>query len=273
MQALQKLALHWRRRVTSRLTRDDAPSAHPIALMVPVAPKDIRRARVSLPLMQARIAHPLTRVAIVAPAGKGVEEMCADIGVEFIDETAPLSRIGDPDGMPGWLKQQMLKLTAPEVMDAEDVLVMDSDTYPLRPVTFMDPYGRRILYNGDPNLSPFHGFTETVFGPLPFAAHNFVAHCMLFHQPWLMAMRARIEALHDGTWVDTMLRLAARPVAEVGQMSEFDMCGQFVTRTFPDQVRERWYAGIKAAPEQFLGERPLPRWKRRFRFVSNHERI
>lgn len=272
--ARQKLALHWNRRVVSRFTKDDAPSDLPIALMVPVAPKDCARAARSIPLMRDRIVHPLERVAIIAPVTEATRDLCSALGVELIDEAGPLADLlGDrANGASGWIKQQFLKLDCPRILGCENVVTMDSDTYPLRPVSFCDPDGRMVFYNGDPNQAPFHRFTEAALGSLPVPPSNFVAHCMLFHGPFLEALHAGIAARHDKPWTEALLDLTGQPAATVGSMSEFDLYGQFVTQAFPDRITQRWYANIKVTPEQFSGAAPLPDWKQRFRFVSNHQR-
>ena len=110
--ARQKLALHWNRRVVSRFMKDDAPSDLPIALMVPVAPKDCARAARSIPLMRERIVHPLERVAIIAPVTEATRDLCSALGVELIDETEPLAGLlGDrADGASGSVSYTHLTL-------------------------------------------------------------------------------------------------------------------------------------------------------------------
>ena len=272
--ARQKLNLHWNRRVVSRFTQDDAPSSHPIAVMVPVAPKDCARAARSIPLMQKRIKHPLDRVAIVAPDAPEVRALAETLDVDFIDEAEPLSDLLGEQATTasGWIKQQFLKLNCPAIMGCEDVVTMDSDTYPLRPVTFCDPDGRLILYNGDANQAPFHRFTRAALGTLPAMPANFIAHCMLFHGPFLQALHTEIEARHGKPWTEALQDLVAQPANVVGSMSEFDLYGQFVSKTFPTRTTQRWYANIKVTADEFSGAAPLPQWKRRFRFVSNHQR-
>ena len=95
---------------------------------------------------------------------------------------------------------------------------------------------------------------------------------MLFHGPFLHALHTEIEARHGKPWTEALLDLLDRPVAEIGSMSEFDLYGQFVSKTFPTRVTQRYYANIKVTADEFSGAVPLPGWKRRFRFVSNHQR-
>lgn len=269
--ARQKLALHWSRKVMTRFTRDAAPQSQPLTLMVPLAPKDVDRARISVPLMQARIAHPIARTVIVAPESARIATLCAELGVDLVDEAAPLADLlgaALPETR-GWLKQQFLKLNACRMLGTGHVVVMDADTYPLRPTAFTDG-ARHILYRGDPNKEPFRAFTEALLGPSTRQPPNFVAHCMLFHGPWLEELFTAIEARHDAPWAEAMLALTREPAN--GMMSEYDIYGCFLARTRPDAFLQPYYAGIKAPPAEFRGETPLPGWKRRFRFLSNHER-
>ncbi|MEM9061559.1 MAG: DUF6492 family protein [Pseudomonadota bacterium] len=272
--ARQKLSLHWNRKIASRFTRDDAASDQPLSIMIPVAPKDVDRAAVSIPIIREKVSHPINRIAVVAPDHPHIRDLCERLDVGFIDEMVPLRELLNErlDETSGWIRQQFLKLDSPRIVGDEDVLVMDSDTYPLRPVAFSDADGRQILYNGDANQAPFHRFTEAALGPLPPRPANFIAHCMILHGPFLQALHTEIEARHNKPWAQALLDLAERPTEDVGSMSEYDLYGQFVARTFPTRVTQRWYANIKVTTPEFLGDAPLPAWKRRFRFISNHQR-
>ena len=87
-----------------------------------------------------------------------------------------------------------------------------------------------------------------------------------------IALGAAIAGHTGRPWAEALLDLSGQSVEQAGAMSEYDLYGQFVTRQYPGGVAQTWYAGIKVTPEEFSGARPIPGWKRRFRFVSNHER-
>ena len=264
----------------ARFVCDDEPDDQPVALMIPVAPKDIERARVSIPKMQANLAHRIVQVGIVAPNHKAITALCADLGVEFIDEQPHLEALVGADtaqSMRGWIRQQLLKLAAPEIMAYPDVVVIDSDTYPLRPTAFLTADGRQILYRGDRNMVQFHMFTERVIGPAPGAKTSFIAHCMLFRAQHLEDLRAEIETRHGEPWALALIRLIdesvkSRLACESDIYSEYEIYAHYLLRDAPGAFTTRYYANTKLAPDVFLGTRSLPHGKRRFRFVSNHER-
>lgn len=269
--ARQKLGLHWSRKIMTRFTRDSTPQSLPVTLLVPLAPKDVARARVSIPLMQQRICHPISRTVVIAPDHVEIRQLARDLDVEFFDETEQLAGLlgSDYELTRGWLRQQFLKLNACRWLEADQVLVMDSDTYPLRPTAFTDG-ARHILYRGDPNREPFRAFTEALLGRASVHPPNFIAHCMLFHRVWLEELFQTIEARHGAPWARAILALSRDPAN--GMVSEYDIYGCHLARTRPDAFIQPYYAGIKAPGPVFLGQEPLPSWMRRFRFLSNHER-
>ena len=59
----------------------------------------------------------------------------------------------------GWYRQQLLKLLAPAILDQPDVLVIDSDSYPIRSTAFMTSGGKNHPVQRRSNrcvLSSFH---------------------------------------------------------------------------------------------------------------------
>ncbi|MEM1344430.1 MAG: DUF6492 family protein [Pseudomonadota bacterium] len=272
--ARRKLARHWGQRVLSRFVRDDPPSDVALTVLMPLAPKDAARAAVSVPAIRARLAHPVTRFLIVAPEDAGLRALAHRLDAEFLDECVPLrAHLGAAsDHLDGWARQQFLKLLAPEIAaedTAEDVLVIDADTYPLRPTRFLDESGRLILYRGDRTAIPYTATTQALIGPAPGRHLSFIAHTALMRAHHLKRLRQCIEARHAKPWTQAVLDVHAHHGVA---LSEFDLYGHFLLREAPEAIRLRYYANIKAPPDEFLGHSPLPAWKRRFRFVSNHER-
>lgn len=271
---MNKLRGHWGKYILAWGTRDDAPSDVPLTVMIPLAPKDMDRARLSVPMIRQFVAHPIERIVIAAPLRPEIQGLCDDLGVDFLDEAVPLTDLVGSDAfqaMNGWHRQQMLKLVAPDVLGAERVLTFDSDTYPRRPTRFVDGHGRAILYTADPDVTPYHRFTEALIGPAPASRTSYIAHCMLFERRWLAALYAAIQAHTGKPWSQAMLDTIARPFDQVGAMSEFDLYGHFLLRDHPHAFRSRYFANVKLKPTDFYQEAPQPWWRRRFRFISNHQ--
>ena len=273
--ARRKLALHWGKRVLSRFVTDDEPDERDVAVMIPVALKDVARAERTIPMVRLNLAHRISRFAIVAPSHDQIRALCERLNVDFIDERVHLDPLVGPErarDTNGWIKQQLLKLIAPEIMGHDDVVVIDSDTYPIRKVAFLDSAGRQILYRGDQNATPFHRFTENLIGKTPLKHSSFVAHCMLFRQEHLDLLRQDIDRRHGREWQDVILDLVAEDDAVAGVLSEYDLYGHFLVRDRPGRFSIRYYANAKVGDDVFLNPDRIPPSKRHFRFVSNHQR-
>ncbi len=264
---LSKYLLSW-------FTRDDEPSDTPITLMVPVAPKDVARARRSVPEMIRHLTHPIDRVVIAAPDHPETRPLCRELGADFVDETEPLKALIGADalqGLAGWYRQQILKLISPIFCEAEHVVSIDSDTYPVRPISFVMPDGRAIIQQMPRDTSKYHQFTELMIGHAPYARKSFVAHCMLFQRLAVEHLFNAIEAHHGGAWHETLITALANKTPSLGEFSEFDMLGHYLARDRRETILIRNCANLKVSSAQFFGTEPLPASHRRFRFVSNHE--
>lgn len=271
--ALRKLSQHYRTYVASWFVRDDRPSDAEVTLMVPLAPKDLDRAARSIPITSTRLAHPISEICVVSPDNAEIRTLCADGGYRWIDELDPLEALCGHDAaraMDGWIRQQMLKLIAPEVTGADRVVAFDSDTFPLRPTRFRDDLGRVILYTGGRTREPYHLFTRLLTGLPPYRGRTFIAHCMLFERDHLAALRAHIEARHGRPWHEVILDLVARPMDEAGVLSEFDIHGTFLSRTMPRHVVTRHRANVKLTEQRFMDDAALRGPAKRFRFASSH---
>ena len=272
--ARKKLTAHFGKYLLSWFTRDDADSDAPVTVMMPLAPKDAARARHAIPKIRANLAHPIERFLVVGPNRDDLPVLCAEMGVEFVDEMGPLAELLGADcatTLEGWYKQQFLKLISPAVADADRVLTIDSDTYPQRRTRFLDDAGRVLLYWAEQDPTDYHKFTELMIGPCPGARTSYIAHCMLFERRHLDALTVEIEARHAKPWPVAMLETLRQGYQQAGQLSEFDLYGHFLRRDRPGKSRVRYYSNQKVSPAEFSGETRLDWWKRRFRFLSNHQ--
>lgn len=131
--ARNKLTSHYGRYLLSWFTRDDPWCERELTILMPLAPKDVGRARTSIPAIRRNVAHPISRMLVIGPDCDDLRAVCRETGAEFIDELEPLSELlgaARARELNGWFKQQILKLISPRIAAAELVLTFDSDTYP-----------------------------------------------------------------------------------------------------------------------------------------------
>ena len=275
--ALHRLRTHYKKYVAAWFSGDDPESAFDVALLVPIAPKDLKRAAEALPKICENLAHPISDVCIVSPDDPEIRAFCHDRGYRWVDERTALAPILLPaafDQLGGWICQQMIKLMAPEIAKSEHVVVFDSDTYPLRKVRFIDERGRLILNTSELTAERYPRFTKRLTGLEPYRDRGFIAHCMIIDQTTVNALRECIEKRHGKPWHESILDLLDEPVEKSGVMSEFEILGTFLARTMPERIVLRYRLNLKVPEKIFfhIGDLSWSR-RRRFRFVSSHLHI
>ena len=271
---LHRLRTHYEKYVAAWFSGDDPESELAVALLVPIAPKDLKRAIVALPKICEKLAHPISSVCVVSPDDPAIRAFCKEKGYRWIDERPALASILSPnefDRLSGWVRQQLIKLMAPEIAGSERVVVFDSDTFPLRKVRFIDERGRLVLFRSELTAERYPRFTKLLTGLEPYRDRGFIAHCMIIDQQSLDALRDWIEKRHGKPWNKCILQLLDMPVETSGVMSEFEILGTFLSRTMPERIVQRYRLNLKVPEEVFFHMSDL-NWsrRRRSRFVSSH---
>lgn len=277
--AVRRLRSHIHNFGLSFLRREDAPHPTPVAHLAPLHPKDERRFLASYAALRRRLAHPITRTIVVAPAPERLTGLR-----DLIAEGAPITLLDENDVLPpvvrdaaltdragrsrrGWIRQQFIKLCAPDFIEERHVLVMDADTKPGHRLRFLDDRGRSILYTAD-ELSPdYFANVVEVLGPVARAPWSFVAHCMLFDREILLALRAHVEARHGAAWAEALLATIDLDVSQC--FSEYEIYGTFAYRWRPEAVRLRYFCNAKLDEEAFVQAETPPGFAR-FRTLSSH---
>ena len=139
-----------------------------------------------------------------------------------------------------WVFQQIVKLSLADAIDADVLVIVDSDSYFCRPFdesVFVDDRGRARLFAnpGHPAIQPhqkWHRTTARLLG-LPeqtwFGA-DYVTHAAVWHRPTLARLTERIAAVTGRPW--------HREVARSWNVSEYTLYGVFAQHVLPEGDRE-----------------------------------
>lgn len=148
------------------------------------------------------------------------------------------SRFG---GRPGWIVQQIVKLSAPEVFQTGAVCLVDSDLLFIRPFAHDDlvpTSGPRILMRKEPDdvtaQHPSHMRRSREILGLPPGSerHHFMESPGIWYVDWVRALRTEIEHRQGKPW--------QRVLYDAGVFSEYLLYGIFVDEILrPPQLRQR----------------------------------
>lgn len=119
----------------------------------------------------------------------------------FGNETMANAYKMNPSNRLGWIYQQFLKLYAPLVIEniSPNVLVLDSDTIFLRPVSFIGPNGAACFNPGTERHSPYFAHMHRLLPELHrvYPEHSGISHHMLFQKCVLEDLKSAIETYHQ----------------------------------------------------------------------------
>lgn len=141
----------------------------------------------------------------------------------------------------GWMMQQLLKMEACRQIEADALLVVDSDVLLVRPVSssIVCPGGRTRFYSRPgavdtrlPLHMQWHAVARELLGlpPASFPAPDYVSSFNIWDRQVLRALLARIEAVTGHRWTDA--------VAVRRTFSEWTSYGVFADQLMPQAVGE-----------------------------------
>jgi len=133
-------------RLKRRYANEDAgqpPSDLPIEVLIPVIAKDLPTLPLCVEPIRRFVRHPIQRIRLVTRPDEQMVAATERLGTPMIDENSMLSpearrleyRVNGTDRS-GWIKQQLLKLSADAVVETDRFLIVDADTAFVRDVVF-----------------------------------------------------------------------------------------------------------------------------------------
>jgi hypothetical protein len=132
-------------------------------------------------------------------------------------------------GRPGWIVQQIVKLSIPSLVDSGPVAMVDSDLFFIRPFDFSE-FGlgshSRLLLRNEPTIESarhrlYMSTARTVLNlPEGSTDHHYMACPAIWYPDWVRGVQVRLEAVHGMAW--------QRALFEAKTISEYQIYGIFV---------------------------------------------
>jgi FkbM family methyltransferase len=255
--------------------RAGAPSSElPVDIVIPVGSDDLEVVPAAIASWREHLRHPLGAIHLVARPDPEVRAVCDRLGVRLINEAAAVRIPRDdidygPGGVDrsGWLLQQLVKLSADELTEADHVLVADADTVLLRPQVF-EHRGRVILSQSDEYHRPYRDAYRRLLGEEPRSVLSFVSHSMLLARTTLRRLRAELEERHGMPWDEAILAAVDR--TELSGFSEYELYGNYCLARHVPVTLAYWFNVSLPRTQAGQLEDVAARWAGSRRSVSFH---
>lgn len=142
----------------------------------------------------------------------------------------------------GWYYQQLLKMYAPFVIDnlLNRVLVLDSDTYFLKPTNFVSADGKCLYAYGAEYNIPYFNHMQKLHPNLKKIVNvSGICHHMMFEKQYLYQLIAGIEQYHIKPFFNCFLECVEPSDWNGSGASEYEIYFNFVLQNYSNNVQIR----------------------------------
>lgn len=189
--------------------------------------------------------------AVIVPDDEVFQfRVITDKKINVIPETAYIGdlktrlaeRILDKDRI-GWYLQQFIKLSIlKEAREAENYLIWDADTVPLKKIGFFKLSGEVEFYAGTESHLPYFDVTQKLLGFGKVAPFSFIAQSLPCKGFWAKEFFQFIESRCQDTYVNAIVDRV--DFNQNSGFSEYETLGSFIHSRFQDQIKiksEKWF--------------------------------
>lgn len=212
-----------------------------IGIVIAVAEKDFRTARIALESALMSSQNPVDEVIIVVPDGRRrIAENFLE-GVSILEEEEIISpqlmqaiSRNHPPERKGWIIQQVAGFQAALRSKNRGVLVLDSDTILLKKRAYITSSSLQILCFSHEYEPQYEYHAQKIWGPRrSYFGLSFVTHFQVMQPEILRAMFPNPESLRR--WIEEGDATLRSPIAD------YHSYGRFILDNFPERVfLARW---------------------------------
>lgn len=245
-------------------------------IVIPVGPCDLNQIQEQLKYTRRNIIGYRTIFLI-----------CCDTSLQFDDDIAvvpetifpfsiqDVALLHTPHQRNGWYLQQLLKLYAGLVIPGilERYLVIDSDTYFLRPTSFVDDKTGKCLYNfGSEHHGPYFKHMGKLHRSLERQQEHKsgICHHMMFETKYIREMFDMIETEHNGKPFWRIFLQTVKPgnygtnPIDASGASEYEIYFNYLLKYHANEIV------VRALPWRNTNENPLHMQDNGLSYVSWH---
>jgi hypothetical protein len=232
-------------------------------VVIPVALRDSLLVKFALEGLQRNLRNDIGRVVLVAPAAVAADLRGRHPGVEVLDEEdlfdAGFRRlVAERFGArAGWMMQQLLTLSTPELSSADAALQIDADTILIRPRRYRS--GSRTLLLAAPEFHPpyFDALGRLWKRRARLPLLSYIGHHMCFLREEVLEMRSEIERRWRMPWYEAVV--SACDPDEPSGFSDYELYGQWRAKTRRSRCAVRTLRNVGMDREALVTVRTLER--------------
>lgn len=151
----------------------------------------------------------------------------------------------------GWYFQQFLKMgfAKSEYCDTDYYLSWDSDTIPLKSISFFDDEAHPYFTMKSEYHEPYFQTMEKILSIGKTNRYSYIAEHMMFNKQVMIELLSKIvqSDVEGGTWFEKIIKSLAPEKISPFSFSEFETYGTYCKSFYPELYRERHLSGFRKA--------------------------
>ena len=205
-------------------------------IVIPVGPNDIGFFKENWEISRKNLPPNVFVITKDRIAIDGVKVILEDT---FPFKMSDLSKFGNRSG---WYLQQLLKLSAPIILNLDRFVIIDSDTIILKPIQFFE--GDKICFNvGTEYHIPYFEHIKRVLPLEKQINRSGICHLMPMKRNIVEDLISKVEFIHNKSFWKVMIDNVHPNDYLYSGMSEYELLFNFTLRFHPNQcmIKElRW---------------------------------
>ena len=122
------------------------------------------------------------------------------------------------------------------------ILIWDSDTIPLKPLSFIDNSGKLLHYTGKEHHTPYFDLIFKLLGMKKIVNYSFVAQCFAIRGSWAHEFFDFVESRHQKPWMEAII--SQIDFEQISGFSEYETLGTYLAHTRAGEIRNvsgKWH--------------------------------
>lgn len=237
-----------------------------ITMIIPIKASDFKYIERLVPLAKENI-NPQDIFVISA---KEIEEKCANLGVNFIDENQlipnldfaqlkkKLLELNIDTKATGWYLQQFLKLGFAQVSKTKYYVSWDADMLPIRKINLFDETGKPFFTLKKEYLQRYFITLKRLLNIDKTRNESFIAEHMVFNVDLVKEMLDDIQKIAGNNasfWENILYATLPEARRDAFAFSEFETYGNWVEKRYPEAYTTRRLNMLRHA-KYYFGENP-----------------
>ncbi len=211
-----------------------------IDIVIPTISKDFETLMLLIESLKY-LKHSVKNIYIISPTNEKIVDFCEKNNLIYTRasellgfDKKDIKYTVDGVNRSGWLFQQLLKLSADNLTESPDYLVIDSDTIFVNDNCFIED-DKYLFFTSEEWHQPYFDTFYNIFGYKAPTKLSLTSHMMIFNHEKLKEMKSELEKRHNKAWHEVYISTIS--LHEQSCISDYDTYANWMMYNYPNEIK------------------------------------